>query len=1068
MEIPFKRVVWNEHEATLLVDVYERVRSGVVSRDQAIANLSERLRNRMVLDGVEINDKYRNTAGVDLQLLSIERSIDGNGEIVECPQMSKVFRVIYALSKYNRSAYDILLKDAIILYPEINKQTASTSGNNVSYDIATDGAALVASESDSPNYNTTSEFDWNKYEAALLVEGFYQIEKGLIVKDEILTLLKKRFENCSPVVGRTSEPNEQDIEQAMFDLSLLSSNRLHAINEMLQTAFDNYYEHTNAFHENLDSAKKLYPIEKNSFFTFSNKSNRNAAPSPVSSNKVALGDKQNKIKRESTPDEPVKESNAAVLKVVSRSVISYQARSNEKFLEYAKSKGINRSSISIYTFFGIGGLAYHVAPADNFRQTENNSYKQIHNEFGVPFVVWPVLCNTAAVPSEELIALLSETLLYKTLGKVVKQAPKELSKEQVVVKKSVVKKYNVPNQRLFKPLALKVLELRVRHNSETVRAMYDYSMDTRKQRSLLFGIEDYACHVVPCDTFVGTGDVKHCRYVANSYGVKFVAWFVDVTNKLTDEEALELVNESIVFRTLKTGSQTEIVDLPSEQKTDNNKNVVTSPTVGNATKEKVNISKSEAMPKRKQPDTKVLAILVGKFAKGYRLGSAISRKRFAQFYTNQYNVETPYNDEQLERVVSECGIIYEGMLYVPSIMISMDTRKALFDDIEKQFSDGIQCIYYNVLFKAFNQEFLGQNMVSGEMLRLYLEFYNEDGIYHFEKQYFSKGGRANVDINTEVLDYVKAQGGSVTEDEVVDALSHFPRAKVVEAFSTNRQTLVLSGMRTRFHIDNFQFEREDHNAIASYLTREIADMQYVTFSELYNKMQSIAPRVIDNNIQFNQVGIRTALASLLADEFCFIGGFISDHDNPLSIQDAFIGMGRGRDSFAIEEVEKMAEDFNNAPINFEALAVRNVRVSEELYVSKDIIHFDIDAVDDAIERFSHADIISISEVNTFTVFPECGYRWTPFLLESFLYSYSKRFKLEHKSFNKNSVTGAIVRRTARFNDYKDIMAAVLAKASIKLEPQSCIVYLAEHGFIERRRLQAIDEVIKRAELLNFN
>ena len=56
MEIPFKRVVWNEHEAALLVDTFEKVREGVVSRDKAIVNLSKRLRNRMVLDGIVIND----------------------------------------------------------------------------------------------------------------------------------------------------------------------------------------------------------------------------------------------------------------------------------------------------------------------------------------------------------------------------------------------------------------------------------------------------------------------------------------------------------------------------------------------------------------------------------------------------------------------------------------------------------------------------------------------------------------------------------------------------------------------------------------------------------------------------------------------------------------------------------------------------------------------------------------------------------------------------------------------------------------------------------------------------
>lgn len=112
MEIPFKRVVWNEHEAALLVDTFEKVRNGVVSRDKAIVNLSKRLRNRMVLDGIDINERYCNVAGMDLQLLSLERSVDCNDNLVENNKLSQIFREIYLLSKNERETYDAILSDA--------------------------------------------------------------------------------------------------------------------------------------------------------------------------------------------------------------------------------------------------------------------------------------------------------------------------------------------------------------------------------------------------------------------------------------------------------------------------------------------------------------------------------------------------------------------------------------------------------------------------------------------------------------------------------------------------------------------------------------------------------------------------------------------------------------------------------------------------------------------------------------------------------------------------------------------------------------------------------------------
>ena len=657
MEIPFKRVVWNEHEAALLVDTFEKVRDGVVSRDKAIVNLSKRLRNRMVLDGIVINEKYRNVAGMDLQLLSLERSVDSYGCLVENNHLSHTFCKIYLLSRNDREAYNAMLSDANMLYPEISNEVMFSNG---------------------------------------------------------------------------------------------SLNTMHS------------YE--------------AYEIEQTNSFV-----------------------------------------------------------NEEKDVEYKAS-----------------GSFMVESPIDN------------------------------SLPKSNL----------------------------------------APISHAFKTININVEE-------------------------------------------------------------------------------------------------------------------------------------------------NVLAILAKNFSNGYRLNSLIAHKRFAMYYTKEYGKNMDIYDEQMDAIISKVGIVYNGMVYAPSKMIDETTKQSLFDYIENQFANGIVCIYYNVLFEHFSQQFLGQIMVDGEMLRYYLEFYNIENKYHFDEEYFSQEMSANIDINQVVIDYVKAQGGCVTEDEVSTAFEYLPREKVIEAFSSNRQKLVLSSMKTRFHIDNFQLEEIDKIVIVDFLSKEIASMQYVTFSELFGKIAEIAPRVIENNIQFTQTGIRTALSCLLSDKFHIIGGFISDYDNSVSAYDAFINLGRGRESFNISEVEVMANDFN-VPINFEALAVNNVRVSEDIFVSKDYIAFDTELVDKAISRFCQNEFISILDVNTFTAFPECGYRWTPYLLESYLYSYSKMFILKHKAFNKTSVAGAIVRKTSCCTDYLDIMALALANADISLDEKSSLDFLAQNGYIERRRLNTINEVIRKAEKMKFN
>lgn len=803
MEIPFKRVVWNEHEAALLVDTFEKVRNGVVSRDKAIVNLSKRLRNRMVLDGIAINERYRNVAGMDLQLLSLERSVDSNGNLVENNHLSQTFLTIYLLSKNERKTYNAILSDANLLYPNVYDEVIFPDGSTNAvhpYEwYESEQTNSFVNEAKDVEYKAYSSFDWNKCEAVLLVDGYYQISKRIIVREDVVSMFIKRCSNRSSVVNRRVLPSIEDVSKAYRDIELLKEERkTSVINDELQKAFNMYHNDEARFYEVLCNAKQLYPLARSSYFGTS------AVP----------------------------------------------AASSEQTNFVSKQYG-------------------------------EQTIKEIEKEFAGKSII-------------------TETASENSLSK--------------------------------------------------------YTLDSF------------------------------------SYARKTIC-----------------------------------------------KNV----------------------------DEKLLVILAKNFSKGYRLNSPIARKRFVMYYTKEYGKDLEIFDEQIDLKISEAGIVYNGMVYVPSSMINETTKHFLFNYIEDQFASGIVCIYYNVLFEHFSQQFLGQTMVDGEMLRYYLEYYNVENTYHFGEQYFSKEVAVNIDINEEVLDYVKAQGGCVTEEEIAAAFVHLPREKVIEIFSGHHKTLVLSSIKKRFHIDNFQLEDIDKIAIVDFLSKEIASMQYVTFSELFDKMKIIAPRIIENNMQFTQTGIRTALSSLLADKFHFAGGFISDYDNPVSVQDAFISMGRGRELFNIEEVEMMANDFN-APINFEALAENNVRVSEEMFVSKDYIAFDIELVDKAIATFCKDEFVSIAEVNTFAAFPDCGYRWTSYLLESYVYSYSKLFTLKHKAFNKTSVAGAIVRKTSHFTDYLDIMATALANTGITLNKQSSLEFLVQNGYIERRRLNTIDDVIRRAETLKNN
>jgi len=149
-------------------------------------------------------------------------------------------------------------------------------------------------------------------------------------------------------------------------------------------------------------------------------------------------------------------------------------------------------------------------------------------------------------------------------------------------------------------------------------------------------------------------------------------------------------------------------------------------------------------------------------------------------------------------------------------------------------------------------------------------------------------------------------------------------------------------------------------------------------------------------------------------------------------------------------------------IYFDALAGVSVRVSHDMFISKDKIHFEIGTIDKAIESFISKDYIRIREIDSFLTFPNVGYEWNEYLLESFVYSYSEKFTLLSNGFSLNNVAGAIVKKKGPIQEFVDVCAAVLAEAPITLNKKDALNYLAEVNMITRRSYRDLDAAIRKA------
>lgn len=99
---------WDKYEAVLLLDAYIRVNEGILDRKEAIKSVSKSLRLKAQREDIEIDEIFRNEAGITFQMYSIESAF--HGYTIRKPA-TKLFAEIAQLRASDREQYDMLLKE---------------------------------------------------------------------------------------------------------------------------------------------------------------------------------------------------------------------------------------------------------------------------------------------------------------------------------------------------------------------------------------------------------------------------------------------------------------------------------------------------------------------------------------------------------------------------------------------------------------------------------------------------------------------------------------------------------------------------------------------------------------------------------------------------------------------------------------------------------------------------------------------------------------------------------------------------------------------------------------------
>ena len=459
------------------------------------------------------------------------------------------------------------------------------------------------------------------------------------------------------------------------------------------------------------------------------------------------------------------------------------------------------------------------------------------------------------------------------------------------------------------------------------------------------------------------------------------------------------------------------------------------------------------------------------FVNGFRLNSAIEYKRFTRFYQEKFNRICPLSSDQFSQMVKSCGISCNGKIFIPEQLLPITLRDEIKSHVESELSQGKRCVYYEVLFNDFKDKLLETLIPDKETLHTCLHFFFGDK-WHFSDEGITLTDGVEVDIDQEVVKYIKELGRVVTEEEVITGLGHLPSDGVRLALGRNKEELIICGRKQRFHKNLFVISNEELKVVKSLIDNAIDQYRFMTSDELFNDIRLNIPELLSNNSSIPDIGIRNALASALGHKYSFNGPIISANYDDITAGDAIQRFAFKKRDFSLKEVDAFASQLNVMITSYlNMLLDYSIRVDEKAFVHVEKVRFNIVETDVAISKFiDQKGYLPIKGIYSFAGFPECGFPWNHRLLESFLLSRSKKYTLLYNHFlNKNCVSGAIVEKyNTKLQSFNDVLSFALADSGIPLTTDDALEFFVNKGYITRRRYAQIEQVLTRAKQIRNN
>ena len=457
-----------------------------------------------------------------------------------------------------------------------------------------------------------------------------------------------------------------------------------------------------------------------------------------------------------------------------------------------------------------------------------------------------------------------------------------------------------------------------------------------------------------------------------------------------------------------------------------------------------------------------VSVLMLRYQSGMRFDS-IDFDNFRETYAGIIGEEINFTDKELEICLRKCGVLYQGRVFPAEGIVNKSARERLMEYITSSFASGKQILYYESIYSDLTDVFAYCfNLTDAMMLKPYLEYVCEPDEYYFAEEYMTKDKNVKIDHSSEIEDFLLSMGKPLSYDEIYAGLSHISKEIIYNEIKSN-PNIVLNERGHYYHYGIFEFTSEDADRISGFIGEDIEEEGYCIWSRVFVKIQKNMPLFIENNAYLSSIGIRNAVSKKLSGRFNFDGEVICNLGQFLSMTAVYRLYGEHKAPFSDDDIYKFSKEVSGGVIYFDSLSETVVRTSRKQFVNKNDVKFDVEEIDNALSTYLSTGFLFIKDIDSFLVFPNVGYEWNAFLLESYLMYYSSKYTLLNNGRSLNNVAGALVRKGSGYDDFVEVCADVLANSDCVLTKQKALDYLADQNLLTRRSYSRIDSAIIKAK-----